>query len=317
MKPGFSRDQRSIVASAAFVALTIACCLTPAVTVGAAAARTFKTADEAVHALLDAAKASSLDALLGLFGPGGQELISSSDSTTAKQNRDVFVVAMAEGWKLVDKDATHKELVLGHEEWPFPVPLVKSAQGWMFDTAAGKQEVLNRRIGKNELAAIRISQAYVAAQKQYAGKGHDGKPAGIYARRIASQPGKQDGLFWVTKQGEPLSPLGPLVAAAAAAGRQLGPDGNKPVPFYGYFFRVLEQQGASAPGGSKNYLVNGDMSGGFSLLAWPAQYGATGIMTFMVGPDGSIREKNLGAETATAVAKITSFDPDKTWRVAQ
>ena len=299
------------------MAITIACCLTSAVTLGAAGPRTFATPDEAVHALVDAAKASNLDALLGLFGPEGQELISSSDSTTAKQNRDVFVVAMAEGWKLVDQDATHKELVLGHEEWPFPVPLAKSAKGWMFDTAAGKQEVLNRRIGKNELAAIRISQAYVAAQQQYAGKGHDGKPAGIYARRIASQPGKQDGLFWVTKQGEPLSPLGPLVAAAAAAGRPLGPDAKGPVPFYGYYFRVLEQQGASAPGGSKNYLVNGEMSGGFSLLAWPSQYGATGIMTFIVGPDGSIREKNLGPQTATAVAKITSFDPDKTWSVAQ
>jgi len=317
MKPGSSRDPRSFVASAAFVALTIACCLTPAVTVGAAPARTFATADEAVHALVDAAKASSLDALLGLFGPGGQELISSSDATTAKQNRDVFVVAMAEGWKLVDKDATHKELVLGREEWPFPVPLVKSAKGWMFDTAAGKQEVLDRRIGRNELATIRISQTFVAAQKQYAEKGHDGKPAGIYARRIASQPGKQDGLYWISKKGEALSPLGPLVAEAAAAGRQMGPDGKGPVPFYGYHFRVLEQQGAAAAGGAKPYVVNGEMSGGFALVAWPSQYGATGIMTFIVGPDGIVREKDLGPKTSTAVAQIVSFNPDKSWSPAQ
>jgi hypothetical protein len=317
MKPGSSRHLRSVVASAAFVALTIACGLASVAPVDAAGARTFATADDAVRALVDAAKASKLDALLALFGPGGQELASSSDPTTAKQNRDVFVVAMAEGWKLVDKDATHKELVVGHEEWPFPVPLVKNANGWMFDTAAGKQEVLNRRIGKNELAAIKICQTYAAAQQQYARKGHDGKPAGLYARRIASQQGRQDGLYWVTKKGEPLSPLGPLVAEATAEGREVGQAKNTRVPFHGYYFRVLEQQGENAPGGAKSYVVDNDMSGGFALVAWPAQYDATGVMTFIVGPDGVVREKDLGRETATAVAKITSFDPDKTWSTAQ
>jgi len=197
------------------------------------------------------------------------------------------------------------------------VPLVKSAKGWMFDTAAGKQEVLDRRIGRNELATLRISQTFVAAQKQYAEKGHDGKPAGIYARRIASQPGKQDGLYWISKKGEALSPLGPLVAEAAAAGRQMGPDGKGPVPFYGYHFRVLEQQGAAAAGGAKPYVVNGEMSGGFALVAWPSQYGATGIMTFIVGPDGIVREKDLGPKTSTAVAQIVSFNPDKSWSPAQ
>ena len=317
MKLGPSRRVPVPVASAMVVALTLAVCLSAPAHVRADGARTFATAAEAVHALVDAAKSSNVDALLGLFGPGAQELISSSDAATARQNRDTFVVAMAEGWRLLDKDATHKELVVGHEAWPFPVPLVKTAAGWMFDTDAGKEEVLDRRIGRNELAAIRIGETYFAAQQAYARRGHDGKPAGLYARRIGSQPGAQDGLYWVAKHGEPPSPLGPLVAEATAEGRQIGPDDKGSVPFHGYYFRVLETQGASAPGGAKPYVVNGEMSGGFALVAWPSQYGSTGIMTFIVGPDGVVHEKDLGAATSTAVAQITSFDPDKSWGPAK
>ncbi len=304
-------------AQAASAVLTLALCLAAPMAASAQGARTFATPDEAVKALMEAAKASSLDDLLKLFGTGGQELISSSDAATAKQNRDVFIVAMAEGWKLADKDATHKELVVGNEAWPFPVPLVKTPKGWMFDTDAGKEEVLDRRIGRNELAAIRISQTYVTAQRLYARQGHDGKATGIYARRIASQPGATDGLYWIAKHGEPPSPLGSLVAEAAAAGRQIGANAKGPVPFHGYYFRVLEQQGANAPGGAKSYVVNGEMSGGFALVAWPSQYEATGIMTFIVGPAGAVYEKDLGPSTTTAVTQISSFDPDKSWTPAQ
>jgi Protein of unknown function (DUF2950) len=276
--------------------------------------RVFPTPEDAVRALTEAAKASNLDGLLAIFGADGKDLISSSDPATARQNREVFVVAIAEGWRLVDRGEA-KELVIGNEAWPFPVPLVKTAAGWKFDTAAGKEEVLARRIGRNELAAMRISQTYVTAQRLYARRAHDGKPAGLYARRFASDPGTQNGLYWPVKRGEPHSPLGPLVAEAAAEGRQVGTSGSR-VPFHGYYFRILEGQGPAAQGGAREYIANGDMSGGFALVAWPAQYDATGIMTFMVNQDGVVFEKDLGPDTAAAVAKITRFDPDTTWQRA-
>ena len=276
--------------------------------------RVFPTPEDAVRALTDAAKASNLDALLAIFGADGKDLISSSDAASARQNREVFVVAIAEGWRLVDRGEA-KELVIGHENWPFPVPLVKTAAGWKFDTAAGKEEVLARRIGRNELAAMRISDAYVTAQRLYARRAHDGKPAGLYARRFPSAPGTQNGLYWPVKRGEPHSPLGELVAQAAAEGRELG-TGESRVPFHGYYFRILEAQGPAAQGGARDYVVKGEMSGGFALVAWPAQYDATGIMTFMVNQDGVVYEKDLGPDTATAVTQITRFDPDKTWQRA-
>ncbi len=277
-------------------------------------AKAFPTPEEAVAALTNAAKASELDAVLALFGPEGRELVSSSDPATARLNRDVFVVAMSEGWKLVDRGPDRKELIVGNERWPFPVPLVKSANGWRFDTAAGKEEVLLRRIGRNELAAIRILDTYVTAQRIYARKSHDGKPAGAYARRLASDPGSQNGLYWAAGHGEPHSPLGPLVAEAAAEGRSLNTAGQgASAPFHGYYFRVLDAQGAAAAGGAKSYLANGELSGGFGLVAWPAQYNATGIMTFVVNQDGVVYEKDLGANTAKAVASITTYNPDTTW----
>lgn len=275
--------------------------------------RAFATPEEAVAALAVAARADDIGPLLGLLGADGRDLAASSDAATARQNRDVFLVAMAEGWHLETVAADRKELVVGHEAWPFPVPIVKTATGWVFDAAAGKEEVLTRRIGRNELAAIRIVQAYVTAQRVYARRGHDGKPAGLYARRIPSEPGTQNGLYWPVRPGEPHSPLGALAAAAAAEGRRLGSSEAGPVPFHGYYFRVLEQQGPAAKGGAMSYLVNGEMSGGFALVAWPSQYGQTGIMTFVVNQDGTVYEKELGPETALASTRVTSFDPDATW----
>jgi hypothetical protein len=277
------------------------------------APRAFPTPEAAVAALTEAAKASSLDALFELFGPGGRELASSSDAATARGNRDVFVAAIGEGWHLADKGPDRKELVIGNEGWPFPVPLVKTPAGWVFDAAAGKEEVLDRRIGRNELAAIRIAETYVTAQKAYARRGHDGKPAGLYARRFASEPGTENGLYWPVVKGAPHSPLGALVAEAAAEGRRVGDGQQPPVPFHGYYFKILEAQSASAPGGAKSYVVNGDLSAGFALVAWPAQYDVTGITTFIVNQDGVVYEKDLGPETAALAQKMTSYDPDKTW----
>jgi hypothetical protein len=297
---------------AAFLALVVALpALVAAQDEAKAGARTFATADEAVSALAQATKAGDLDALLALFGPEGKDLVDTSDPATARRNREVFAVAFKEGHRLVDAGADRKELVLGNESWPFPVPLVKGAAGWSFDAAAGREEILDRRIGRNELAVIGILWQYVAAQRAYAKTGHDGKPAGLYARRFASDPGTQNGLYWPAKHGEPRSPLGDLVAQAADDGHRAATSG--PTPLYGYYFRILEGQGKSASGGAAEYVVNGEMSGGFALVAWPVHYDASGVMTFLVNQDGIAFEKDLGPETQTAVKAITRYDPDPTW----
>lgn len=274
--------------------------------------RTFQTPEEAVKALVQTTKAGNLDELLMLFGPDGKDLISSSDPATARSNRQVFSAAVAEKWRLEDQGQS-KVLVIGNEDWPFPVPLVRDESGWRFDTAAGKEEVLSRRIGRNELAVIRICQTYVNAQHIYAKHGHDGKPAGLYARSFGSDPGKQNGLYWPVTHGQRRSPLGDLVAKAAEEGRQAGGDSKGPSPFYGYYFRILTAQGSNATGGAKNYIVNGEMSGGFALVAWPAQYDASGVMTFIVNQDGVVREKDLGTGTDATARAMTAYDPDGSW----
>ncbi len=277
----------------------------------AQAPHVFPTPEAAVEALATAVKARDVEPLVALLGAEGRELATGGDPATARQNRAVVVAAMREGWKL-EGSSRKKELVIGHEEWPFPIPIVKREQGWSFDAAAGKDEVLSRRIGRNELAAIRIVSTYVAAQHAYAKRGHDGKPAGVFARKFASAPGTEDGLYWPAAPGQQASPLGPLVAEAAAEGRSLG-NGRQPVPFHGYLFRILEGQGAAATGGARSYVVDGAMTGGFALVAWPAQYGSTGIMTFIVAADGIIRERDFGDDTASAVARLAAFNPDRHW----
>ena len=232
----------------------------------------FATPEDAVKALVEAVKAGKQEDVVALFGPDGKELADSSDPASARRNRDVFTVAAAEKWQLIDQGSERKVLVIGNEEWPFPVPLAKDASGWRFDTAAGKEEVLDRRIGRNELAVIRVCRTFVAAQQLYAKRGHDGQPAGIYARTFWSDPGRENGLFWPGGRGQARSPLGDLVANAAAEGRPLGKDGPQPTPFHGYYFKILTAQGSAAAGGAKDYVVDGRMSGGFALVAWPAQY---------------------------------------------
>ncbi len=298
--------------------LAIACSLpvlAPTVHAEGAGPRTFATPDEAVRVLTETVKAGDLSGLVALFGPDGQELVDTSDAATGRRNREVFVAAIAEGWRLADKGPDRKELVLGNEAWPFPVPLVRGASGWSFDAAAGREEILNRRIGRNELAVIRILQNYVAAQRAYAGIGHDGKRAGLYARRLGSDPGTQNGLYWPAGHGEPRSPLGVLVAKAAEDGYRRGQEGQGPSPFHGYYFRILEGQGKSAKGGAAEYVVDGEMSGGFGLVAWPVHYDASGIMTFVVNQEGVAYEKDVGPETPAAAKAITRYDPDETWRL--
>jgi hypothetical protein len=286
-------------------------------TAPAPSSRGFATPEDAVRALIEAAKAGTLENVVALFGPDAKELADSSDPATARHNRDVFAVAAAEQWQLIDQGSERKVLVVGNERWPFPVPLAKDASGWRFDTAAGKEEVLARRIGRNELAVVRICRTYVAAQQLYAQRGHDGQPAGLYARTFRSDPGRENGLFWPSGPGQKRSPLGDLVATAAAEGRPIGRDGPQPSPFHGYYFKILTAQGPAAAGGAKDYVVDGRMSGGFALVAWPAQYDVTGIMTFVVNSDGIVREKDLGPETDGAARTMTLHNPDGSWGTVQ
>jgi hypothetical protein len=280
--------------------------------------RTFTTPEEAVKALVDAVKSENFEALTAIFGPEGKELFESSDDPApGRQNRQVFSVAAAEKWHLEDAPPNRKTLVIGNEDWPFPVPIVKEGSAWRFDTAAGKEEVIARRIGRNELAAIAATRAYVTAQRRYAEQGHDGKPAGLHAVKFQSDPGKENGLYWPTARGQKRSPLGDVVAQAAEEGRPILDKAKPPSPFHGYYFRILTAQGSAAPGGAKSYVVKGEMSGGFALVAWPAQYDATGIMTFIVNQDGVVREKDLGTGTDAAARKMTAYNPDSSWRVTQ
>ncbi len=256
--------------------------------------RTFPTAEEAVRSLIVAVKAGKIDGVAAIFGPDGQALIDSSDSATARRNRDVFVAAVAERWRLEDGAGGTRVLVIGNEDWPFPVPLVKDGSGWRFDTAAGAEEILARRIGRNELAAIFACRAYVVAQRLYASRPHDGQPAGRYATKFKSDAGQQNGLYWPVKLREKRSPLGDLVARAAANGQPLG-QGDGPSPFHGYYFRILPADG------------------GFGLVAWPADYDATGVMTFVVNQDGTVREKDLGADTDHGAREMARYNPDASW----
>jgi Protein of unknown function (DUF2950) len=295
--------------------LAIVCALSALIACnrGAPRYRTFAAPEDAVRALIDATKAGSLESVVAIFGSDGQALVDSSDPATARRNRHVFRVAAAERWHLVGEGNDKKVLVIGNEEWPFPVPIVRDGSAWRFDTAAGKEEVLARRIGRNELAVIRISRTYVAAQRLYARTGHDGQPAGLYASAFRSDPGRQNGLYWPAGRGEKRSPLGDLVARAAEEGRALGKDGAEPPPFHGYYFKILSAQGPAAAGGAKNYMVDGKMSGGFALVAWPAQYDVTGVMTFIVNHDGVVHEKDLGADTPATSKAMTHYNPEPSW----
>jgi hypothetical protein len=269
----------------------------------------FESPEAAVRALAAAVKSGQADEMAALFAPDGQELVASSDPATGRRNREVFMAAFAEGWRLVNQTANRKTLIVGNEAWPFPVPLVKDGNKWRFDTAAGKEEVLARRIGRNELAVIAICRTYVSAQLQYAKDGHDGKPAGVYAKTFGR-------LYWPPVHGQPRSPLGDLVAQAAEEGspRQ---ERQPPSPYHGYYFKILTGQGAKAPGGARSYVVDGEMSGGFALVAWPTQYDATGVMTFLVNKDGVVRQKDLGADSDAVARAMTVYDPDASWSEAR
>jgi hypothetical protein len=275
----------------------------------------FATPEEAAVALLEAFKTQDLVKVQAIFGREGVEAAASGDPVADRHDREVLALAMEQSWRWAPYGEDAKELIIGDEQWPFPILLVKTGNGWQFDSEEGKEEVLARRIGGNELGAIDICRALVGMQRAYASQPHDGKPAGLFAQRLRSSPDRQDGLYWQKKRGERRSPLGDLVAEAEAEGYdRIKPESS---PFRGYRFRIVTAQGPAAPGGKKSYVVNGDMTGGFAFLAYPAKYAFSGVMTFMVGQEGVVYQKDLGEDTATQALRLAEYNPDESWKAVQ
>jgi Protein of unknown function (DUF2950) len=276
--------------------------------------RHFVSPDDAVTALIEAAKAGDKPALLAILGQDGKTLISSGDETADRLGRERFLQSYQEANRLAKDGDAKATLSVGKDAWPFPIPLVKSAAGWRFDTAAGKEEILNRRIGENELDVIQVCLAYVDAQREYYLRNPSGGSLLEYAQKFASAAGKRDGLHWEAKPGEEPSPLGSLVTAARRAGYAAGKPGAAPIPYHGYYYRILTAQGKDAPGGAYDYLARGHMIGGFALVAYPAQYASSGVMTFIVNHDGVVYQKDLGSNTPAIAQAMTRFNPDSTWK---
>jgi len=270
------------------------------------AQQSFNSPDDAATALVAAVKYGMRQDVLKVLGAEGEDIVNSGDDVADADTRNKFVSAYDAKHSL-HVEGKRATLIVGSDDFPFPIPLVHTKAGWEFDTAEGRQEILYRRIGRNELDAIHTALAFVDAQDEYAGKDR-GEGPGVYAQRIISSPGKKDGLYWPSDTND--SPLGQLAAEASAEGYKAG---SEPRPYHGYYYRILTQQGASAPGGAMSYIAKGKMIGGFALVAWPADYGNSGLMTFIVSHAGNVYEKNLGQDTAERVKSMTSFDPDRTW----
>ena len=277
----------------------------------------FSSPEEARQALLNAVKQKDHGALRKIFGPVASEL-EPGDPVEQAIEFDHFARHISEGTELVNEGESKSKLVIGAEKWPFPVPIVKKEGFWLFDTAEGREEILNRRIGHNELVAINVCRAYVEAQREYYTMLEpDGDQIPKYAQHMISQPGKKDGLYWPTIVGAKESPLGPLIAKAKEEGymQDRKVEGSNPRPYHGYYFRILKQQGPNAAGGKFSYVINGNMVAGHALVAYPARWGVSGVMTFIVNQRGRVYEKNLGAKTAAIARKMKSYNPDLTWKL--
>jgi hypothetical protein len=274
----------------------------------------FKSPEDAFKALVEAAKNNDTKELLSIFGPEGKDIVSSGDAVADRRARERFVKTAGDAVKFSKLDDKTVLIVIGKDECSFPIPIVKSGQEWVFSTEEGKQEIINRRIGRNELNTIQVALAYVDAQREYARKNRNGDGVLQYAQHFVSHKGKKDGLYWEAGPGEDKSPLGPLFARATEEGYTVGKKGEKHAPYYGYYFKILKSQGSNAPGGELEYMTNGKMISGFGLVAYPAQYGVSGIMTFIVNQQGIVYEKNLGPKTEEIAKAMTKYDPDKTWK---
>jgi len=273
---------------------------------------TFASPEEAVRAMVEALNSKDLKALEAIFGPGSRDLITSGDPVADQSGREQFLKLYGEKNRL-EQTANKVVLSVGNEDWPFPISMVKKDAFWRFDIEEGSEEILARRIGRNELNAIQVCLAYVDAQKEYAIKDRDGDGVLAYAQKFLSDPGKKNGLYWKAKKGDEQSPLGPLVGAAQEKGYSGKQSEEKPIPYHGYYYRILNAQGKNAPGGAYDYMAKRKMIGGFALVAHPAKYASSGVMTFIVNHDGAVYQKDLGPNTEKAAQAIKLFNPDSMW----
>jgi hypothetical protein len=274
-------------------------------------AQRFSSAENAVQAFVAALRGEDTKALLRIFGSEGRTLVVSGDPVADRQARAAFVTAYDAGHRLA-ADGNAMILHVGDENWPFPIPVVKDGARWRFDVRQGREEVIARRVGRNELNTVQVCLAYVDAQREYYAEDRNGDGILEYAQRFVSSAGRHDGLYWPSAPGERPSPLGELVVRAQARGYDVGKS-TTPTPFHGYLFRILTAQGPAAPDGAYDYIVRGHMMAGFGLVAFPAQYGVSGVMTFIVNQDGVVYQKDLGPKTATTAGSLRRFDPDTTW----
>ena len=285
----------------------------PALAASASAQKSYPSPEEAVKSLVAAVRNNDNKGLGAILGSGSREIVTSGDPVADKSGRERFVKLYDEKNAIEGADTGRAVLSIGNEDYPFPIPVVKKGKSWRFDARAGKEEILNRRIGRNELEVIDVLRAYVDAQREYAAEDHDRNGVMEFAQKIRSTPGKQDGLYWEAKEGEKESPFGPLAAKADREGYAKSKNGG-PSPFHGYLFRILKAQGKSADGGAFDYVVHGRMILGFAMVAYPAQYGASGIMTFVVNQNGTVYQKDLGKSTGKTAAAMKLYNPDSAWK---
>jgi len=310
-----SRTTRTIAITSCLSPLAIVILIAGCSNSAKPAYQTFASPDDAGDGLLTAAKSGDPNAVIAVFGPDSKDIVMTGDPVQDKNTADQVIAAynaMHRWRKMPDGSQT---LLLGAENFPFPIPLKKNPAGqWYFDVAAGREEILMRRIGRNELSVMDVCAALVDAEAQYFSMRHDDGSTHVFAAKFISDAGKQNGLYWDSPEGQPKSPLGPLAAFATNEGYSLKPDSH--VPFHGYYFHLLTSQGANVPGGAKDYVVNGKMTGGFAFVAYPAEYRNSGVMTFIINQDGVLLQKDLGPDTTQTAAAITQFNPDQTWTIA-
>ena len=271
--------------------------------------KSFSSPDEAMKSLVQAVRNNNTKELLAILGPGSKEITSSGDPVADKAGREHFVNLYDEKIVIKGADTGRAVFSIGNDDYPYPIPLLKKGNAWRFDAKAGKDELLNRRIGRNELEVIEVLRAYVDAQREYASRDRDNDAVLEFAQKFRSTPGKKDGLYWATKEGEKESPFGPLAAKAAQEGYA-----KENTTFHGYYYRILKAQGKDADGGAFDYLANGKMILGFAMVAYPAKYGNSGIMTFIVNHNGIVYQKNLGKNSSNIASSMKLFNPDKSWK---
>jgi hypothetical protein len=310
-KLNFEKSQWANLAKLAAVAILFTACLSARSVAQQQGQKTFSSPEDASNALVTAAQNNDEKALLDILGPDGKRIVSSGDDTEDAQSRATFVQRYQQMHRLVKEPDGTTILYIGAENWPTPIPLMNGGNSWYFDTEAGKKEILFRRIGRNEMSTIRVCQELVAAQKEYYSTQHN-----EYALKIFSDEGQHNGFYWKAAEGEPESPIGPLVASAFANSQAQSPNGA-PTPFRGYYFHILTRQGKNAPGGAKSYIVSGKMTEGFAFVAYPAEYKSSGVMTFIVNEDGVVYQKDLGKKTDVLAKAMKEYNPNSSWQKAE